>query len=461
MKKWINLTLTVFLTFILVTCKDDRKLVTYPESYPVFEEARVDQPTITYGDSISMTVTVSDEVTPLSTLEVQVVVNKEVVTSESIRTAGHSSTVEREYVIPFVAKRPNNEPVKIYLSSINVDGYTTDTILANTIALRPEIKDLWLVPEKGATYKLDLVDPENYIFHANGLSFGNSVSYLLATKVDKFKRVDWTGMVFGDLGEGIQLVDSSAFIMNSDPSLVGISDFTFDAYNFTTEVGGKLLVPVTSLDIDADLSPEVLASENFRTGNVYFGTGQEVTFTGLGDLATSLPPDYFDVTGDSTAVFLGDSAIYKAKYYIAEDYLYVEPQPDVVYPDAMWICGTGFGKPAPPYEVTSSWNWNTPFDYAPCRRLSEGKYQVTIYGKNDDTDGNGFGSLDFKFFFQRNWGTPEQEIDASGYTVTDPFFGRTDEGNTGNINGGPTAFEGVFRITLDQNTKTIKIEKLN
>ena len=112
---------------------------------------------------------------------------------------------------------------------------------------------------------------------------------------------------------------------------------------------------------------------------------------------------------------------------LTEIILYVEPQPDVIFPEALWICGTGFGRPSAPYEVTSSWNWNTPFDYAPARLVSDGVYQVTIYGQNTD-GGSGFGTLDFKFFYKRGWWDAAHEIDAAQYTVTAPFFGRTDDG---------------------------------
>lgn len=461
MNKAIKIVVILSAISLLITCKDDRVLVTYPESYPVFDQAEVLESTIVYGDSITLNVSVSDK-TPLSTLEVKVLVNNELITRESIRTKGNSSEVTRRYGIPFVANRPDNIPVKVYLSSINVDGYTTDLILQSTTTIRPVITDVWMVPTLGKTYKLDLIDAENLIYYAEGMDFGNSVTYRLATKLDKFKKVDWTGMVFGKVGDGIGLIDQSGDpISVTDETLVGISKLTFDAIKFTAVVGGKLLEPITTLDINYDLAPLVMASKNFMGGNIYFGKDVEVTFTGLNNLANSLPPDYFEITGEYTAKFLGNTAIYKAYYYINGNYLYVEPQPDVIYPEALWICGTGFGRPSAPYGTTSSWNWNTPFDYAPCRLVSPGIYQATIYGKNSDPDGNGYGSLDFKFFFKRGWWDAAHEIDAAQYTLTAPFFGRTDTGNTGNVNAGVTDFEGVFKITLNQNTKTITLDKIN
>lgn len=462
MKKLIKFFLFALASVYLFSCEKEEKMVTYPKSYPVYDKAEVAEAIITYDDSISVSVNISDQGTPLSTLEVQVVSNNELITSESIRTKGNTAEVHRRYAIPFGPNRIDNAPVKVYLSSINVDGYTTDTIINTTIAKRPVINDLWLVPVKGTTYKLTLIDSANYIWHADGMDFGDSVVYRLATKIDnKFHKVDWSGIVFGQVGDGINIIDESGEpIASYDPTLVSIKEITFDAMQLTVQVAGKLLEPVTTLDINADLSPLVMSGADFLGGNIFFGEGIEVTFTGLSDLQKSLPPDFFEITGANTARFVGKNAIYKAYYYIDGDYLYVEPQPDVIFPEALWVCGTGFGRPSAPYEVTSSWNWNSPFDYAPARLVSDGVYQLTIYGKNTD-GGFGFGTLDFKFFYKRGWWDAAHEIDAAQYAVTPPFFGRTDEGNTGNVNAGTGPLEGVFKITLDVNAKTINIETIN
>jgi hypothetical protein len=463
MKKISKIYLFALASVSLVACQKEEHMVTFPKSYPVFDQAQVAEASITYDDSISVSVSIADPVTPLSTLQIQVVLNNELITSEIIRTKGNNAEVHRRYGIPFGPNRPENAPVKVYLSSVNVDGWTRDTIINSTIARRPVIDNLWMVPEKGPTYKLTLIDSANYIYHVSGMNFGDSITYRLTTKIEpKFGKVDWTGTVFGQVGAGIGIIDEKGKPITSyDPTLVTIKELTFDAMQLTVQVAGKLLEPVTTLDINADLSPSVVGGKNFRSANVFFGEGVEVTFTGLSDLTNSLPPDWFEITGANTAKFLGKNAIYKADYYIDGDYLYVQPQPDVTYPDVMWITGTGFGPPSPPYEVTSSWNWNTPFDYLPCRQLSEGVYQVTIYGKNTD-GGAGFGTFDFKFFYQVGWGTlGVTEIDAAQYTVNPPFYGRTDAGNLGNVNASTTPAEGVFRFTLNQNDKTITVEKLN
>jgi hypothetical protein len=313
-------------------------------------------------------------------------------------------------------------------------------------------------PNKGK--KLTLTDPVKLIYSVTGLTFGTSIDYKIATKVKGsfFNVIDYTGLVFGKVGEGIGLIDSTGLSINStDGTLVGISEFTFDALKFTAKVGGKLLEPVKTLDINLDLPAITMSAKNFRGGNVYFGENVEVTFTGITtDLANSLSPDYFQVTGTNTAKFLGKTGLYKAYFLIEANYMYIEPQPETLYPNALWICGTGFGRPSSPYMTTASWNWNSPLDYVPCRLVSTGIYQATIYVKN--TAGTGmYGTTDFKFFHKRGWWDGHEEW-ASLYTISPPFLG------PGDVNGNMKVFstnliEGVYQITLNQNDKTIKAVK--
>lgn len=463
MKNMRKILLIALAVLLINSCKKDQTLVTYPKSFPVFEQAQVAETAIVYGDSITLNVNLSDKVTPLSTLEVQVVVYNKVLSTESIRTKGNNATVSKKYAVPFGAYRPDNAFVKVYLSSINVDGWTTDTIISTTRAKRPEIEGIWLVPTKGKTYKLDLIDSANLLYYASGMDFEDTVRYLLATKIDKFKKIDWSGLVFGKVDDGIGLVTQIGDILTSgDATIVGISEFTFDALKFEVKVGGKLLEPIIALDVNNDLPPIVMDGKNFLGGNVYLGEGVEITFTGLTNLQNSIAPDYFEITGTNTAKFRGKTGMYKAYFYSPGSYLYIEPQPNAIYPNVLWMDGTGFGRPSTPYVTTASWNWNSPLDYAPCRQISSGVYQVTVYGKNTD-NGSGWGTFDFKFFHQRGWFNAKgvnEEINATTYTIISsaPFVSRASDGN---VNGTTTPFEGVFRITVDVNAKTINLLKIN
>lgn len=460
------ITISIILTSFWA-CTNDDIVVRYPESTPVIDTAIVSESIITYGDSIHLKVAVSDQVAPLSTMLVRVVVNNEIVASELVRTKGNQSSFKRTFHVPFVANRPNNAPVKIYLTSTNVTGIVKDSIISTTIAKRPAITDLYLVPDfgQGTTTKLTLVNADSLIYKATGLTLSTSFNYKIATKINAFKRVDWTGMVFGKVGEGIGLIDQTGESINAtDGTLVGISIFTFDALQFKAKVGGKLLAPVTTLDVIADLplNPATLMNNtNFRGGNVYFGENVEVTFTGLtGDIANNISPDYFEKTGVNKAKFLGKTGLYKAYYLTTANFVYIEPQPETLYPEVLWVCGTGYGRPSSPYETTASWNWNSPLDYYPARPIAPGIYQVTMYCKNTpSTDTNIYGGLDFKFFHKRGW-WDGHETWVNDYSVQAPFLGPQNVGGNVKVMSA-TVIEGVFKFTLNTNNKSLTYEKLN
>lgn len=449
-------------------CTNEDIVVHYAASTPKIDTAKVTETQITYGDSIHVRIAVSDKVEPLSTLVLKVVCNNEIVASETLRTKGNASSISKVYQVPFVANRPDSIPVKVYLTLTNVEGYTRDSIVSTTIARRPSgLTQFYIVPDfgTGSTAQMTLIDAKNLIFKATGLLYANSVSYKIATKLDKFKRIDWTGKVFGKVGDGIGIIGSTgASITSTDGTLVGISEITFDAIKFTTKVGGKLLEPVKTLDVIADLALNPITLNNntdFRGGNVYFGEGVEVTFTNVSNLTNNISPDYFQVTGANTAKFLGKTGLYKAYFYTPTGYLYIEPQPETIYPDIVWVCGTGFGRPQSPYVTTASWNWNSPLDYYPTRKIAEGIYQVTMYCKNEpSTDAtNIYGKCDFKFFHKRGW-WDGHELWVDTYTLTPPFLGPTGvKGNVKLLSG--TVLEGVYRFTVNENNKTFTAEKLN
>ena len=70
------------------SCKEEELRTHFPESMPVFDKAVVAENAIMYGDSVTLSVEVSDPLTPLSTLEVTVVVGDEIITKESVQSLG-------------------------------------------------------------------------------------------------------------------------------------------------------------------------------------------------------------------------------------------------------------------------------------------------------------------------------------------------------------------------------------
>lgn len=456
------------LLLLTASCQETEFRTHYPESTPTLN-ASVSENSIQYGDSITLVADITDA-NPLSTLEVKVAVSNKLIISESIRTKGTSASIRKRYHIPFGTGMPDKEKVKVYLTAINVEGFKTEQVLDNTIGNRPQMPKLYLIPASitsGLTTKeLVLTDESNLIYSVSGIEFPNTFTCYVATKKTAFGRVDWTGLVFGMKGSEITLIKQGENpITVQDESLVNITSCSFDALNFKLNVAGKLLEPITNLDVMTDLaaSPSSLLgadASKFRGATIYFGKDVEVAFTGIDNVSNGLSPDYFEVTGTNKAKFLGETGMYKAYYHVDGKYLYIEPMPTAAYPDALWICGVGLGRPSQPYATTTSWNWNTPLDYVPCRKISNGVYQATVYLENtDNTEGTGYGTCNFKFFHYRGWDHGEES--SMNYTVQTPLRNSNETGNVGNWRGNDATFSGVYRITLDMNAKTTNLVKLN
>lgn len=467
-----KLILISLLAILTVSCQEEELRVRYDESHPVFTKAIVAENQITYGDSISLEVEVADNKTPLSTLQIRVVVNDELLASEEVRTKGSSSAYAAKYHIPFGPRMPHDAEVEVHLKSINVEGYTTDTVLFNTIAKRVPIPDLWMTFNAALGIKLNLIDPQNHIYQATNLSLANNITFRLATKVRSGNRIDWSGMAFGlpggEFGQ-IYSINDPQFNL-SDPTIYGFTKITVDLFNFTVSGEGKKLEPATALNISTFATENLTSVDNlniarlksWRTLETYMGKDVEITFTGFGNLASSLTPDFFEVTGADKAKFLGETGVYKLYFLPEANYLYIE-QPAARFPNALWLDGVGAGRPVAPFVKTTSWNWNTPEEYIFCRKIAEGIFQATFFANHIEAaviDEPWRDRFSMKFFHRRGW---EGEEDARTYTISTPYLFAPTESDKGNFVGTPE-FEGqggVYRFTINTNNKTMTFVKIN
>ena len=475
MKKYIKITTIGLILILFAACKQDELRVHFPASMPVFDSARVAENAIVYGDSITLSVGVSDPVTPLSTLEIKVVVNDIIIASETVRTKGNSSSYKKRYSVPFIAHMPNNAEVEVHLKSINVEGTEHDTILLNTIASRPAISSIWFVTRATATtVEIPLVDAQNYIYSIDNLSLGTEVSFRLSKKVTSTKKIDWTdtsNLVFGWVNNGLGLVgQDGSMITLTDPTIYGFKKITVDLFNFTVKGEGTKLAPVTELNISGFPSVQLSSTnhlntstvETWKRAQVYMGKDVEMTITGVTNLTNSLNPDFFEVTGTNKAKFLGETGLYTVYYHPGKNFVFVEI-PAATYPDALWLCGVGFGPACTPLQKTSSWNWNTPLEYLYCRKVSTGVYQATFYAEHViDPSAAEPWRLTFsaKFFHQKGWGG---EQDARTYTFPNTLLTAPTTADLGNFVGTAdlAAAPGIYRFTINVNTKTFTFVKIN
>ena len=117
--------------------------------------------------------------------------------------------------------------------------------------------------------------------------------------------------------------------------------------------------------------------------------GSEVTLSGFDRSATEmLQPEFFSITGNATAKFTGNDGNYTI--YYADNVLYIA-NPDMKYPETIWITGDGIGHPK--NNIRSGWSMDLPKIFM-CNRISDNVYRSTL--RLDA----GFG---FKSFKRRSW----------------------------------------------------------
>lgn len=482
MRNLVKSILIGLISVVVASCQKEELRVYFPTSMPVFDAASVAERTIMYGDSISLSVDVSDPLTPLSTLSIKIVVGDEIVTSEKVRTKGQEATYSQKYWIPFVARMPQGAEVEVHLSLENVEGTKKDTIIASTIASRPEIPTIYLVTSS-KTVELKLTDAANHIYSANGLTFGNDISFRLATIVNRFNKIDWSNpanMVFGSINGQFGLAEvtingTTASVTGDmlklyDPTLIGFKKITLDLFNFTIAGEGDKLMPATAMNINSFGTVQltsidhmnVAKKEDWKSAVMYLGEGTEMTISGLSNVANCMNPTFFEPTGGNKVKFLGKTGIYTVYFHPGLEYVFVE-QPNAVYPDALWLVGVGSGPARTPGVKTSSWNWNSPLEYHFCRKISDGVFESVFYAEHEvePTSAEPWRlTFGVKFMHQRGWGGEESsqfyQLPSNGYLFS------PSPNDVGNF-AGTAAFKnipGIYNFRLDITNKVSTFEKI-
>ncbi|MDY2942168.1 MAG: DUF5121 domain-containing protein [Paludibacteraceae bacterium] len=463
------------IAMLLAACQPDNYRKVYPAGNPVVE-ARLLTPEVQFGqDTIAFAVTVSETQTPLSTLRVKVMVGVNRIASEELRTRDFHYADTLRYAVPFGANMPEGEQVKVYLTATNVEGTSTDYILSGCVGHRPAIETLYIMPptiDYTVLGKGKQMTQEDDRFVAYGLGYPKSMQCLLAVVGTKFGRVDWTHPVFGMLDGKLSLITQAQFesgeatpITIEDDQVESIDTIAFNPLTFALTYSGKVAQPVTSLDVMNDLAEEPASITStsvrklYRGAKVYFAKDSEFTLTGVQNVETACNYDYMEWLGGDKVKWLGETGMYNTYYHLAGDYIVIEPLADVVYPDAMWLCGVGMGQPTANPELTSGWGFDSPNQNFAARTVAPKIYQFTVYMKNaPDAEHPGFGTVNFKFFHQHGWGGEEA---STNYTISGlNIIASTEESNVGNWWSSDEEFEGIYRITLNMNNMTNTYEKI-
>jgi len=421
-------------TMFAVACdKDENPATSVPEMSNV---SITPSSGLVYGDSITVTVTVSDAVTPLSTLEIQVIVSDVEVFTKSVRTKDNNATVSAKFELPFAANAEDNGEVVIKLESINIDGRSV--VKTETLhAARPQLGSvLYLITSSGTiTLKKSNTNANLYVSDAG--SYPNEVK----GKIGNSSTLTASSIIWVSSNNKIvKGTSDGSDITLSDPSY-SVQNISFNALTFELSFIGTKLPSVKF-----NSTTLIIGDDGRFHGEVEFTKGDEVKVEGIANIQTAYNPDFFNYS-DGKLTFKAASGKYQIVYWAGTvNYMWLR-QDGAVYPDGIWFTGAGMGSPTFVNDITNLWwgwdDWSTSSrqTYLYCPKIGEGKYQLTVYLMN--TSGSWWLQTEFKLFKEKAWDT---EFNPSDFSfVTDQF----DPVAGGNFVHTDKLTEGLYRLTID------------
>lgn len=435
---------------LLTSCEEEDTRKVFPHSTPVIESAAINPSTFTYGDSVTITAKVSDPVTPLSTLEMKMIVNDVLVAQQTIRTAGNSTEVSSKFKVAYTSELPDNADVEVILTLINTEGDETAGSIQGVKGLRTYYDKLYLVLDDGQVFPItpDAADPDKYS-SSEIMIKANSLRYRIAEKIDSENQIDFTGRVWGYSNNMIQLVDESGDYITTTTSADYITEIIFDNYMFTTTLSGGNYNPN---DLVIDNFGEVTASgEAFMKLSRSFEKNQEVNlFDELASTDIVYDLNYFERTTDDKVKFIGDAGSYDLYYSETRKVVIVDPS-DREYPNVLLAAGEGLGYPSKVKpEAHTAWDFNAPLQAIIFRKVATDTYQAVVYF--DASKAN------FKPFENRGWGNEKK---SSDYTMPSIIARDIDLGkNDGNWYAAEGAVSGNYKITINLATKVVTAESV-
>ena len=420
------------------------------ESVPVIESAAITE-TITFGSSVTLTATITDPATTLTTLSYDIQDNGKTIISGDIPITGSSAEVSQEILVPLLRNQSDNAQLKVLLTARNIlKGISSKELTAT--GKRPVFSRLYLVTDDNEVITLNSGSGGN-IFQASGLLLESTFRFKIAEKLTGNGQIDYSGIVWGNVNGKLGMIDEkgeSAFIhaLNSDYA----NGITYNLQTYEVSISGAVAGEYDLL-LSAFTGDNINA-ETYNTLTLTLENNMEYTLLGsLGDAQIVYNLDFFERTSVSKIKFLGKTGTYTLYYNPVRKNVFVGRQ-SPAYPDYLLTCGSGIGYPtkvsnqeiAAVYSghgiAHSGWGFNIT-QFILFREISANVYQGTFFVSN---------GAGFKPFENSGWGNEKKAGDFT-FTGEDIISGDND------WNAGESV-EGNYRFTIDLSAKTVKIEKI-
>ncbi len=436
---------------LLASCEEEDTRKVFPHSTPVIESAAINPSTFSYGDSVTITAKVSDPVTPLSTLEMRMIVNDVLVAQQSIRTAGNSTEVSSKFKVAYTSELPDDASVEVLLTLTNVEGDQTTGTITGVKGKRTYYSKLYLVLDNGQVITLTPEAAKSDKYKSSELKLkANSIRYRIAEKITTDNQIDFSGHVWGSKSGAVQLVDETGdYITTANTNVDYITNIVFDNYKFTTSLAGDKYNPN---DLVIDNFGDVTASgEAFKKLSRTFEKNQEVNL--FGDLASTdivYDLNYFVRTADDKIKFIGDTGSYDLYYSETRKVAIIDPAVRE-YPNVLLAAGEGLGYPSKVKPgAHTTWDFNAPLQAIVFRKVAADTYQAVVYF--DASKAN------FKPFENRSWANEKK---STNFTMPSIIAKDTDLGKTdGNWYAAEGAVSGNYKITINLATKVVTAESV-
>ncbi|RNC63976.1 DUF5016 domain-containing protein [Proteiniphilum sp. X52] len=442
------------MAFWLGGCEDDSSgRVVYPYSSPEISNVSYSFANeVEAADSIFFSMDITDPLTPLSTLEVTLTFEDEVIYSETIRTKGSSAQIKNHGIfIPFHSLFDEGDAI-LNLTAINVEG-SEKTELKTFRIKRPELPATLYLHYDGRVLPMTRTENNPYEYQTENGDFPETFD----GKISTAPTLEASALIWGlsQTRNGAELVSGTGanFIFNFENAV--IQRVIFNTFSFNLGFAGiSKIISVNGVQL-------MLDNNGLYQATIDFTRNADIEVTGIQDLGGAYNRDFFsyDQTTGKLA-FIRETGTWTVYYSMKYNYMWVADMRDVA-PDAFWLVGHGFTCAPRWHDDYSSGGWNlediTRLAYAVKTR--EHTYQATIY-LNDTHE---WASFEVEIYSDLGWGKEKGMLlseesfsgDATGFKVS------LSNGFTNDTGFVP----GYFRLTFDTSggvgKESMKIERLS
>lgn len=403
---------------------------------------------ITVPGTLQFSVTVQDESTDLSTLEVGAALEDgTVLAAKSIRTPGRLAVVEDELTIPFAANMAEGAAILVGFEGININGESANQVKKVSVK-RPELPETLYMKIGTDTLALTRSASDANLYESEEGDYDSIVSAVFSTAKDFSSAEFIWGVSETENHAQICSFSDASGVSVSYPSIL-VHRYTFNTLTFEVNaVGDQLDVAING----TKLSP----ASGVLYASIEFTQNAEVQITGIEDLNGAYNRDFFSKEDDKVT-FLRDSGTYDVYYSPKYNYIWVAKM-DAVAPECFWIIGHGFTCAPAWHTDYASGGWTKDniltMGYAP--KIGDNKYQCSMYLST----AHEWGSFEFEVYSDLNDG---KELgfagkSLSGFTTGVVLSGAAD-GKPGLTSS--SGFQaGYYVITFDNATGDINLDRI-